>query len=103
MSKVYSFRLDENNPREVQAREVIEAWLTQGYSLRHQLVDVLIAFQNKEFQNNQYAELFEKIERLFLVSKENEDKEVLEILEGTLTETFIGSISKSVKGGIRME
>lgn len=103
MSKVYSFRLDENNPREAQAREVIDAWVEQGYSLRHQLVDVVIAFQNKEFQSEQYAELFEKIERLILVSKEDENKEVVEASNGTLTETFIGSISKSVKNGIKIE
>ena len=63
MSKVYSFRLDENNPREAQAREVIETWFSQGYSLRHQLVDVLISFQNKGFQQNEYGELFKQIER----------------------------------------
>jgi len=103
MSKVYSFRHDENNPREAQAREVIDAWVEQGYSLRHQLVDVVIAFQNKEFQSEQYAELFEKIERLILVSKEDENKEVVEASNGTLTETFIGSISKSVKNGIKIE
>ena len=94
MSKVYSFRLDENNPREAQAREVIDAWLAQGYSLRHQLVDVLLAFQNKKLQNKQYVELFEKIEHLILVSKEDEDREVVETFEGALTETFIGSISE---------
>ena len=101
MSKVYSFRLDENNPREAQAIEVIEAWIAQGYSLRHQLVDVVIAFQNKEFQSKQYAELFEKIEHLIL--KEGEDKEVVETLEEPLTETFVESLSKSVKSGTKIE
>ena len=41
MSKVYSFRLDENNPREAQAREVIDAWVSKGYSLRHILTEAL--------------------------------------------------------------
>ena len=101
MSKVYSFRLNENNPREAQAREVIDAWIAQGYSLRHQLVDVLIAFQNEEFQNNHYAELLENIERLILVSKEEEG--VVEVSKGTLTKTFTESLSKSVKSGIGIE
>jgi hypothetical protein len=43
MSKVYSFRI-ENNPREAQAREVIDAWVTQGYSLRHIIVCALISY-----------------------------------------------------------
>lgn len=101
MSKVYSFRLDENNPREAQAREVIEAWVAQGYPLRHQLVDVLIVFQNKEFQNDQYAELLEKKECLIVNSWQ--EKDVVEALESTLTETFIESISKSVISGISIE
>jgi len=70
--------------------------------LCHQLVDVLITFQNKEFQNEQYDELFEKIERLVLVSQEDENKDVIETLEGTLTETFIWLIFISVKSGIKI-
>ena len=101
MSKVYSFRLDENNPREAQARDVIDAWVAQGYSLRHQLVDVLIAFQNKNFQNNQYSKLLETIESL--ISNSKEEKDVAEVSNGALTETFIGSLSKSVQSGIRIE
>ena len=42
MSKVYSFRLDNNNPREAQAREVMEAWADEGYSLRQVVVDALL-------------------------------------------------------------
>lgn len=101
MSNVYSFRLNENNPREAQAKEVIDAWIAQGYSLRHQLVDILIAFQNKEFQNNQYAKLLETIESL--ISNSKEEKDVVEVSKGILTETFIGSLSKSVKSGISIE
>ena len=66
MSKVYSFRLDENNPREAQAREVIDAWVTQGYSLRHQIVDVLISFQDKMSQQKSYDELLKQIESLIV-------------------------------------
>lgn len=44
MSKVYSFGLDENNPREAQVREVIEAWVSQGYSIRP-VVEALIQLE----------------------------------------------------------
>jgi hypothetical protein len=103
MSKVYSFRLDENNPREAQAKEIIDAWVAQGYFLRHQLVDVLISFQNKEFESNQFTELFEKIECLIVASKQDEGDDSVETSVGILTESFIGSISKSVKSGISIE
>ena len=42
MSKVYSFRLDSDNPREAQAIEVIDNWVSQGYSLRNLLTEALI-------------------------------------------------------------
>lgn len=42
MSKVFSFRLDENNSREVQALQVIHTWTSQGYSLRHITTEALI-------------------------------------------------------------
>jgi hypothetical protein len=45
MSKVFSFRLDENNPREAQAMEVIDTWASRGYSLRYVLVEALIDLQ----------------------------------------------------------
>ena len=50
MSKVYSFRLDENNPREAQAREVINAGAEDGYSLRYIVTEALLGldyFNNK--------------------------------------------------------
>jgi len=101
MSKVYSFRLDENSPRKAEAREVIDAWIAQGYSLRHQLVEVLIESQNKHFQDNEHSELLEKIEQLIVNSKEN--KGSLEDREKTLTDTFIKSLSNSMKNGLRVE
>ena len=39
MSQVFSFRLDEDNPREAQALQVIKTWASKGYSLRYILVE----------------------------------------------------------------
>lgn len=41
MSEVISFRLDENNPCEAQARAVLKAWADKGYSVRHVLTEAL--------------------------------------------------------------
>jgi hypothetical protein len=46
MSKVYSFRLSEDNPREIQAIEVMDALISQGYPLRYILTDALIRYGN---------------------------------------------------------
>jgi hypothetical protein len=42
MSKVYSFRLGDENPRESQAMAVIEAWMEEGYSLRQIITRALV-------------------------------------------------------------
>ena len=48
MSKVFSFRLNDDNPREAQAREEIKAWVKEGYSLRYIITEaLLIDFDNK--------------------------------------------------------
>lgn len=100
MSKVFSFRLDENNPREAQAKEIIDAWVAQGYSLRHQLVDVLISFQDKGLERAEYGELLKRIERLIVRAKG--DKEDSNDLSDTLSDKFIGSLVKSVIDGIKI-
>jgi hypothetical protein len=48
MSKVCSFRLNDDNLREAQARTVIEAWVEGRYSLRYIITEaLLISFDNK--------------------------------------------------------
>lgn len=56
MSKVSSFRLSDDNPREAQAREVIEAWVEEGYSVRHIITEaLLIDFDNKNGDDEVYT------------------------------------------------
>ena len=43
MNKVYSFSLNDDNPREVRAREVINAWISKGLFLRQDIVKALLA------------------------------------------------------------
>jgi hypothetical protein len=62
MSKVYSFRI-ENNPREAQAREVIDAWVTQGYSLRHIIVCALISYHIGDKLNDEIEEIISRVNR----------------------------------------
>jgi hypothetical protein len=62
MSKVYSFRLDENNPREAQAKGVIHAWVEEGYSLRHVVVEALLSFENKDAWHNELNEIVEQLQ-----------------------------------------
>ena len=101
MSKVYSFRLDENNPREAQAREVIDAWVSKGYSLRHIIIEALIFYHNQDSQNSELEDILEKITHLLATT--NEGGKPVKVIQETLPETFVGAISKSVKSGIRID
>ena len=64
MSKVYSFRLDADNPREAQAMEVINAWVSQGYSLRHILAEALIKNGNIRENSKQLDETIDRLSEL---------------------------------------
>ena len=55
MSKVYSFRLCDENPREAQAREVIEAWVEEGYLFRYIIVESLISYKKNEIEQGKFS------------------------------------------------
>jgi hypothetical protein len=42
MSEVISFRLNPENPRETKALTVLQDWLSQGFSTRHTITEVLL-------------------------------------------------------------
>jgi hypothetical protein len=66
MSKVYSFRLDEHNPREAHAKGVIYAWVEEGYSLRHVVVEALLSFGNNDSGQSELNEIVEQLQDLIL-------------------------------------
>jgi len=57
MGTVHQFRkisfTDSNNLREAQAREVIDAWVTRGYSLRYIVVEALVSYRSEDGLNNE--------------------------------------------------
>jgi hypothetical protein len=102
MSKVYSFRLNVDNPREAQAREVIEAWVEDGYSLRHIITEaLLISFDNKNGDEEVYA-LLEQIKRMI---SELENTASLDINDerkiSGLSSSFKVAVKNSAKIGLR--
>lgn len=100
MSKVFSFRLCEDNPREAQAEEVIETWISQGYSLRHILTDALIHYGINGNRSEEITDLIEQLRDLLrpTVSKQMvEDNLVADKPE--LSSHFINAIKKSVRSG----
>ncbi len=101
MSKVYSFRLSDENPRESQAREVIEVWVGEGYSLRQAVVEALLNYRESQYDNEKVYKLLEEIRKMFLEEKVHsiEDAVVLKNSQ-SLAPSFLNAMKNSVKSGI---
>jgi len=107
MSEVYSFRLSERNPREAQAREVIDAWVKQGYSLRYILTEGLLRLGDRDnhADRTQMSDISKTVERLTCLVDRLEGK--LEIIQPShqtkseLSESFLSSIKMGAKPGLR--
>jgi len=100
MSKVYSFRLSDNNPREAQAREVIETWVKEGYSLRQVVVEALLAYRKDEIELDGFQSILAQIQEL--ISTQQNQQDLSPIGEG-LAPSFMDSVKQSAKLGISVE
>lgn len=100
MSKVYSFRLNVNNPREAQAREVIEAWVEAGYSLRHVVVEALISFKKAELGHSELNSVVEKLQDLILSFDKTE---ITQTSVAALSTSFLNAMKQSVRSGVRID
>lgn len=100
MSKVYSFRLSENNPREAQVRAVIEAWVNEGYSLRQVIVEALDCLSKRNDNEEDIRKILKYIENMYSRSINNQ------ISQGKISECadlpkpFMMAVKKSAKLGI---
>lgn len=99
MSKVYSFRLDEHNPREAQAKGVIHAWVDEGYSLRHVIVEALLSFSNKDAGQSELNEVVEQLQDLILTL---ERPHVSKSIDTLLFNSFLDAVKQSAKSGIEI-
>jgi hypothetical protein len=104
MSKVFSFRLSEVNPREIQAREVIEAWVGEGYSIRHIVVEALLNFNDSDKEHKELDKVIDQIKELIIMLNDNHETYAIDQQEkDVLPEAFILAIKKSIKKGIPIE
>jgi uncharacterized protein (DUF1800 family) len=106
MSDVFSFRLESNNPREAQAREVIKAWAKQGYSLRHIMTEALLLLGKREANSTNLGDITETVDRLSrLVERLDAHLEVIQAdqpVKLELSKSFVSSIKMAAKLGMRI-
>lgn len=102
MSKVLSFRLDENNPREAQASQIIETWASRGYTLRYLLVEALLAYAEEKPQQNNISLALEKIIALVQELRiEPESGNGPHSTDIHLSEAFLNAVTKATRPGLR--
>jgi len=99
MSKVFSFRLDTDNPREAQAREVIEVLISQGYSLRHIITEALIYFRDKESPTAGWEKVYDKLSEILHGLENGGVKKQTKDHGSALSPSFIEAMKNSVKDG----
>lgn len=100
MSKVYSFRLSDDNPREAEAKHVIETWMEVGYSLRQTIVDALIYYNQYNTKSREVDPIIEKLQYLLLSLEESIPKDRR---RSVLTTSFLDGIKQSAKSGLRQD
>jgi len=98
MSKVYSFRLSDNNPREAQAREVIEAWVGEGYSLRYVVAEALLSFKSEALGQGELATVVTQLQDIILSL---DIKSRSKYSEALLLNSFLESVRNSARKGIK--
>lgn len=99
MSKVYSFRLNDDNPREAQAKGVIQAWVGEGYSLRHVVVDALLSYKKAEAGHDELNSVVEQLQDLILTLDKQPSSQSSETL---LSNSFLDAVKQSVRDGVKV-
>ncbi len=101
MSKVYSFRLNNDNPREVQAKEVIEAWVGEGYSLRYVIVDALLSYKKAEAGHGELNSVVEQLQDLIsTLDKQSGDEKRANFDQTVLPQPFTDAVKNSARSGL---
>ncbi len=102
MSKVYSFRLSDDNPREAQAREVIEAWVEEGFSLRYVITEGLLRLLKSEVNQIDIEQVIDQIKSIAWEWRDNPKvDEKAQKERFVLSDTFVRGVKKSVQSGTR--
>ena len=99
MSKVYSFRLSDDNPREAQAKGGINAWVEEGYSLRHVVVEALLSFENRDAGHSELNEVVEQLHDLIATLDLPSNPKSS---DAVLPNSFLSAVKQSAKSGVKI-
>jgi len=110
MSKVISFRLDESNPREAEAMEVLKSMQKQGYKLRHILVEALLNLEGNWKKQVSLSQLDDISHQIAQVQDQLANIGVAPFTTKTnqrsqpgLQDSFLNSIRQAAKPGLKID
>ena len=108
MSKVISFRLNPDNPRDAKALDVLQEWISQGFSTRHTITEALLQLDSANSNladssvlndlSQQIKELLDNIGSDVTLNKPKNESPSQE----KLSEGFVTSLLKAAKPGLKM-
>ena len=109
MSKVISFRLNPENPRDARALAVLQDWLSQGYSTRHTLTEALLMLDSGKSQppdNETLNDLSHQIQALLAKVEKGATHKIMyddASSKQELSDGFVSSILKATKPGLKFD
>ncbi len=109
MSKIISFRLNPNNPREAGALSILQDWLAQGFSTRHTMTEALLKMDIENSQKSDSESLsilsqqiHELLDSIKVGSSSVIHDDTLSSNE-KLAHGFVSSIRKAARPGLRSD
>lgn len=103
MSEIFSFRLSENNPREEQAKKVIDIWSKKGYSIRYIITEALIVLDKNQNTKNGVSDTAENLTKLIkMMEGIFENKLQTKTPSFDLNPNFMTSIKSGCKPGLQI-
>jgi hypothetical protein len=112
MSEVISFRLNQDNPREAQALEVLRTLCSDGYSIRQIITDALLKLYASKSKPMTIVldELNETLSQVNLLLDQIGNgghskftkRDNNQTCSG-LTDTFIASVRKTARSGLKLD
>lgn len=108
MSKVISFRLNPDNPREQKALEILMSWSSKGFRIRHTLTEALLNFDSINSETTANGTLMDLSQQIMELLENVEIRSLPELpkkvsSKAKLSDRFVSSIIQTSKPGLRSE
>ena len=111
MSKVISFRLDNNNTREAKALMILQEWKAQGYSFRQTITEALVSLDRGGLRSSstlvELNEALRQANHLLRLIEMGGSSTIDDMKKShstnSLSTNFISSVKRAAKSGLKLD